>query len=140
MNMAGKSLKNENKRAAVELWRAKVPLSNIRKQLKMSEKTLRRILFFAKANPHNPIQPRKPVKGRPRKISMKTRRMKKKKLQENPSLTAVKLRRSIPALTSVSMQGIQNCWVEAKKPILSERTREQKLVFAREHVNWGVKD
>ncbi len=34
-NMAGKSLKNEDKRAAIELWRAKVPLSNIRKQLKM---------------------------------------------------------------------------------------------------------
>ncbi len=59
--MAGKSLKNEDKRAAIELWRAKVPLSNIRKQLKMSERTLRRILSFAKTNPLNPIKPRKPA-------------------------------------------------------------------------------
>jgi hypothetical protein len=59
--MAGKSLKNEDKRAAIKLWRAKVPFSNIRKQLKMSEKTLRRILSFPKANPLNPIKPRKPA-------------------------------------------------------------------------------
>jgi hypothetical protein len=59
--MAGKSLKNEHKSAAIELWRAKVPLSNIRKQLKMSERTLSRIISFAKANPLNPIKPRKPA-------------------------------------------------------------------------------
>ena len=33
-----------DKRAAIELWRAKVPLKNIRSQLKMSERTLRRVL------------------------------------------------------------------------------------------------
>jgi hypothetical protein len=55
--------------AAIELWRAKVPLSNIRKQLKMPERTLRRILSFTKAIPLNPIKPRKLGSGRPRKIS-----------------------------------------------------------------------
>jgi hypothetical protein len=52
---------NEDKRAAIELWRVKAPLSYIRKQLKMSERILRRILSFAKANPLNPIKPRKPA-------------------------------------------------------------------------------
>jgi hypothetical protein len=33
--------KNSRKRAEIELWKAKVPLSYIRKQLKMSESTLR---------------------------------------------------------------------------------------------------
>ena len=33
-----------DKRAAIELWRAKVPLKNIKSQLKMSERTLRRVL------------------------------------------------------------------------------------------------
>ena len=40
----GKNFKTDSKRAAVELWRAGVPLATIRKQLKMSESTLRRIL------------------------------------------------------------------------------------------------
>jgi hypothetical protein len=33
--------KNSRIKAAIELWKAKVPLSDIRKQLKMSESTLR---------------------------------------------------------------------------------------------------
>ena len=40
----GKNFKTDSKRVAVELWRAGVALATIRKQLKMSESTLRRIL------------------------------------------------------------------------------------------------
>ncbi len=39
-----KNLKKDYKRAAVELWRAKVPLSTVRNQLKVFERTLRRVL------------------------------------------------------------------------------------------------
>jgi hypothetical protein len=41
------------------LWRAKVPLATIRKQLKMSERSLRRILSFVKSNPDAPVAGRK---------------------------------------------------------------------------------
>jgi hypothetical protein len=44
----------DDKRAAIELWKAQMPPSKIRAQLKMSESTLRRILVFA-FNPINPI-------------------------------------------------------------------------------------
>ena len=53
---ARQRFKNDSKRAAVELWRAGVPLATIRKQLKMSESTLRRILAFARKNPTLPVQ------------------------------------------------------------------------------------
>ena len=69
---SGKNVKDCAKRAAVELWRARVLLSTIRSQLKLSESTLRRILVFAKKNPINPIIPRKPGPGRPKKISTET--------------------------------------------------------------------
>ena len=69
---SGKNVKDCAKMAAVELWRAKVLLSTIRSQLKLSESTLRRILVFAKKNPINPIIPRKPGPGRPKKISEET--------------------------------------------------------------------
>jgi hypothetical protein len=39
--------KDDDKRAAIELWMAQVPLSRIRAQLKMSERTLGRILAIA---------------------------------------------------------------------------------------------
>ena len=50
-----KNFGKDSKRAAVELWRAGVPLGTIRKQLKMSESTLRRILAFARKNPTLPV-------------------------------------------------------------------------------------
>jgi hypothetical protein len=68
-SQTGKNFKTDSNRAAVEFWRAGVALATIRKQLKMSESTLRRILAVARNNPTLPIPPRKPVSGRPRKIS-----------------------------------------------------------------------
>jgi hypothetical protein len=79
-----KNVNDGAKRVAVEFWRTKVPLSTIRAQLKLSESTMRRILAFAKRNRINPIIPRKPGSGRPKKISEKSRRLTKKKLQAKP--------------------------------------------------------
>ncbi len=39
-----KPFSREEKRVAIELWKAKVPLKAIRKQLNISESTLRRVL------------------------------------------------------------------------------------------------
>ncbi len=49
--MSQKNIKIYDKRAAFGLWRAKVPLSIIRNQLKVFERTLRSVLAFTKANP-----------------------------------------------------------------------------------------
>ena len=57
------------KRAAVELWKASVPLKQIRAQLKIPERSLRRILDHAKKNSDAPIAERKPGSGRPSVIS-----------------------------------------------------------------------
>jgi hypothetical protein len=77
----------------------------------MSKKTLRRVLAFAKANPLNTIKSRKPMSGRQRKISMETRRRMKEKLQENPTLTVVKLRSILLALANGSIRVTKNCCV-----------------------------
>jgi hypothetical protein len=53
---ARKNFKTDSKRAAVELWRAGVTLGTIRKQLKMSESTLRRILAVTRKNPTLPAE------------------------------------------------------------------------------------
>jgi hypothetical protein len=48
------------KRTAIELWKAGIPLKRIREQLNISESSLRRILKFAKENPLDPIAATKP--------------------------------------------------------------------------------
>jgi hypothetical protein len=55
-SQTGKNFKNDSKRAAVELWRAEVHLAIIKKQLQMSESTLRRILAVARKNPTLPAE------------------------------------------------------------------------------------
>jgi hypothetical protein len=59
----------EDKRVAVELWKAKVPLKRIREQLGMSEATLRRVLDHAKKRPSCPVKKRKPGSGKKKIIS-----------------------------------------------------------------------
>ena len=86
-----KTFKKDTKWAAIELWKAKVSLSTIRQQLKMSASTLRKILSFAKANPNDPILPRKTSSGRPKKISKDIMKLMKKKLPAQPSLSDVVL-------------------------------------------------
>jgi len=87
-----RNFQKDAKRAAIELGRAKVPISDIRKQLKMSESTLRRILAFAKAHPEDPSMPRKPVAGRPKKVSIETRRLIKTKLDMTKYYSSVDIR------------------------------------------------
>ena len=70
----------KKKRAAIELWKAKVPLTKIRQQLDMKEKTLRRILRFAEANPDAPVGERKKGSGRPSKFSRTFKEKMKKTL------------------------------------------------------------
>ena len=59
MEAKGPNFSQDAKRAAVELWKAKVPLKNIREQLQMSERTLRGVLATAKASPEDPVPKRK---------------------------------------------------------------------------------
>ena len=54
-----KHMSTDKKTAAVELWKAGIPLSNIRAQLGIGERALRRLLAFAKKNPEAPIMDRK---------------------------------------------------------------------------------
>jgi hypothetical protein len=50
----GKTSSREQKRASFELWKAKVPLKEIRSHIQMAKVTLRRVLTLAKNNPDYP--------------------------------------------------------------------------------------
>ena len=68
MEAKGPNFSQDAKRAAVELWKAKVPLKNIREQLQMNERTLRLVLAAAKASPEDPVPKRKKTSGRSAKV------------------------------------------------------------------------
>ncbi len=139
------------KRAAIELWKAKVPLATIRKQLKLSERSLRRILAQEKQNPGGPIPDRKksPGSGSKRKISKETLEGMKELLRKNPTLTAKNLKARLLDLENISIRTIQEncqktlgfpCRKMAEKPLLSRRMMDARLDFARRYQNWTVED
>jgi hypothetical protein len=55
------------KRAAIELWKAGIPLKRIREQLRMSDRGLRNILPCAKKHPEDPVARKSGRSGRPPK-------------------------------------------------------------------------
>jgi hypothetical protein len=138
-----------DKRAAIELWKAKVPLKNIRAQLQMSERGLRKILAYAKNHPEEPIPKKSKNAGRPTKISLGAIREIKKRIARNPCITARNLKKNIPQLEDVSIRTIQSfckeqlklpCRKMADKPLLSERMKNDRLEFARRYAHWGVEE
>ena len=53
-----KPFSEAQKKAAIELWKANIPLKNIREQLKM-RRCLRNVLAYAKEHPEDPVQKRR---------------------------------------------------------------------------------
>ncbi len=115
----------------------------------MSESTLRRILSFAKKNPVAPIANRKPGSGRPATITPAIQKAMKKKLEATPTMTAKQLKKIMPELANSSVRQIQDVCLKklelpsrkmAKKPLINERMRQQRLEFARLYENWGVEE
>jgi hypothetical protein len=115
----------------------------------MSESSLRRILKFAKENPQDPIAATKPRSGRPSKFSPAVKRDMRKKLHNDPTLTAKMLKQLIPELEDVKVRTIQNiCKAKlglpsrkmAKKPLLTDRMKPQRLEFARQYGKWEMEE
>ena len=109
------------KQAAVELWKASVPLKKIREQLKIPERSLRRILDHAKKNSDAPIAERKPGSGRPSVISRELKIKIKELLRKKPTLTAKQIKSTFPELQQVSVRTIQHACTnleELKQEIL----------------------
>lgn len=137
------------KRAAVELWKASVPLKKIRAQLRIPERSLRRILDHAKKNSDAPIAERKPGSGRPSVISRELKIKIKELLRKKPTLTAKQIKSTFPELQQVSVRTIQHACLKdlklpsrkmAKKPLLNERMKAQRLEFAMQYRNWSAND
>ncbi len=128
-----------DRRAAIELWKAKVPLKNIRAQLQMIERGLRKIIAYAKHHPEDPIPKKIKNAGGPTKISLGAIREIKKRIARNPCITAQNLK-NIPQLEDVSIHTIQSfckeqlklpCRKMADKTLLTKRIKNNRLELSR---------
>jgi hypothetical protein len=95
-----KNLQKDYTKAAVNLWRAKVPPSTV-SQLDVAVDH-EEGPSLSKVEPQQPRPPKEACVGRLRKDSEETRRVIRRKLQELPSLSVVKLMNIISALESLS--------------------------------------
>lgn len=128
--ITAKPFSREEKRVAMELWEANVPLKGIRKkQLNMSESTLRRafVFAFAKKNPDILVAGCKPGSGRPAVINKNIQRAMKKKLLLSPTTTGKQMKMAIPGLAAVTVRVIQH--ISMKKLKLSSRVTAKKLLL-----------
>jgi DDE superfamily endonuclease len=144
-----KPFSESQKRAAIELWRAEIPLKKIRGQLQMSERGLRNILAvaYAKNHPEDPIKKKSTNAGRPSKLSLGTLQKIKRHLKRNPSITGKGQKQLIPGLADVSIRSIQKACCDrlklpsrkmVDKPLLTARMKNDQLEFARRYAHWGV--
>jgi hypothetical protein len=144
-----KHLSRDLKVAAIELSKANVPLKKIRDQLNISESSLRRILSFARKNPANPISARKKRVAHNLKLTPQALQDIKKALTKNPSWTGKQLKEKIPSLEGIGIRAIQRACKEklnlpsrkmAKKPLLTQRMKDQRLAFAMQYRHWGIEE
>jgi transposase len=144
-----KPFSEAQKRAAIELWRANIPLKKIREQMHMSERGLRNILAYAKKHPEDPVQKKRKNPGPPSKVSLGSVRKIRRAIDRNPSITGKTLKKNIPDLANVSVRTISRVCREklklpsrkmADKPLLTDRMKNDRLEFARRYAHWGVEE
>jgi hypothetical protein len=139
-----KPFSEAQKRAAIELWKANIPLKKIREQMQMSERGLRNILAYAKKHPEDLVQKKRKNPGPPSKVSLGSVRKIRRAIDRNPSITGKTLKKNIPDLANVSVRTISRVCREklklpsrkmADKPLLTDRMKNDRLEFARRYAH-----
>jgi hypothetical protein len=92
MEVKGTHISTKTRRAAVELWIAKVSLAKIMEQLQMSKATLKHVLAHARAHPEQLVQRRKKGSDRVSQVMNTTLQAMKRHLNRDPTLSAKQLK------------------------------------------------
>jgi hypothetical protein len=108
-----KHITSEQKRAAIELFKAGVSRKKIWTQLNMSDRSLRKILSYAKQNPDSPIGTRKPGSGRPTVFTPEVKKKMRNMLRKNPGLSGAQLKGSSVVEPDPDVGSESFCWIRA---------------------------
>ena len=105
-----------------------------------------KLLASAKGLPPNKVPKQRFGGGRKKKTSNATDTLIKREVQKNPRLTALELKNLHPELLeNVAVRTIQHRLQKslglpsrkaAKKPLLTERMKKQRIAFAKKYIHW----
>ena len=144
--MPGKYTSSEEK-ARILAWRQeKVSIKEICARSRRAKSTVMKLLASAIGHPPNKVPKHRFGGGRKKKTSNATDTLIKREVQKNPRLTALELKNLHPELLeNVAVRTIQHRLQKglglpsrkaAKKPLLTERMKKQRIAFARKYIHW----
>ena len=144
--MPGKYTSSEEK-ARILAWRQeKVPIKEICARSGRAKSTIMKLLASSKGLPVNTVPKHKFGGGRRKKTSNTTDKLIKREVEKNPRLTALELKNMHPKLMeNVAVRTIQHRLQKglglpihkaAKKPLLTQRMRKQRIAFAKKYIHW----
>ena len=144
--MPGKYTSSE-KKARILAWRQeKVSIKEICACSGRAKSTIMNLLTSAKGLPPNKVPKHRCGGGRKKKISNATDNLMKREVQKNPRLTALELKNLHPELLeNLAVRTMQHRLQKglglpslkaAKKPLLTERMKKQRIAFAKKYIQW----
>jgi len=138
---------NNDKKARILAWsKENIPIKIICKRKGRARSTIMKLLSSAKGLPSNAVPKHKFGAGRRRKTSHAADTFLRIEIQQKPQLTALDVKNLHPELLqNVSFWTMQGslqkdsgflCCEAAKKPLLTESTKKQRIAIAKQHVHW----
>ena len=123
-----------------------VPVTKVAADLNVSRQTVYTLLKVTKGLPEGTVPKRKIGSGRKRKTTARTDHLLRREVLLRPSITPASLKKKHPKLLEgVSIRTIQHrlkndlglpCRHAAKKPLLTEKMRKNRLTFAKNYQHW----
>ena len=144
--MPGKHTSSEEKAKLLALRQEKVFIKEICARSGRAKSTVVKFLASAKGLPSNKVPQHRFGGGHKKKTSNATNTLIKREVQKNPPLIALELKNLHPELLeNVAVRiiqhrlqkglGLPSCKA-AKKPLLTERMKKQRIAFAKKYIYW----
>ena len=144
--MGRKKLSEIEKAQALTKIKINVPVTKVSADLNVSRQTVYTSLKATKGLPESTVPKRKIGSCRKRKTTARTDHLLRRKVLLRPSITPASLKKKHPKLLEgVSIRTIQHrlkndlglpCRRAAKKPLLTEKMRKKRLIFAKNYQHW----
>ena len=127
----------------------KVKQKEVAKRLKVSLRSVKRLVAKSKQMSEDILPSRKPGSGRPKKVRDKAIKTIKKAISKDPRLTGKEIKDQHPKhLNNISLRTIRRVLLEelglkshvaAKKPYLTKIMKKKRLLFAKQYLKWTEK-
>jgi transposase len=144
-----KHLSEFNKARAIAWWEEGVSQHEVSRRLKVHRRTISRLVTAYQKSNNGSLPQRRSGSGRPKKVTDKMLAKIKKDILSNPFLTARQIKsKNRKLLETISLRTVRRILLEnlslasrvaARKPILSNRMKHNRIEFAKQYQHWTSK-